>query len=498
MNKIIKMLTIATATVIGMNSDLLAADVAQIGETRYESINEAFYDAAYVLEGDIVEIKLLADVTEPLTADYLFGNNVVLTTEVENGVTVDLGYERGGSIHALIALDSNTLAVADGVSIIGLGQLFSGFGTEGDVVEIDGGVMAREIWVYGGTFNVNASAAVVSDYGTGLVKLYGECEMNVTGQGQEAVQFAAECIKCEKNGTKALNLANTYMTAEWLANYGDADFALNLDNAKLELNCELDLGAGTLNLKGNSLVIASGIYNASAINIDMTGVAGPVKVIDCTGYGEMTLSDYGAVSVIGGAATVIDSDLWVYDGSDETLAALRSECEAASAYVYSEEELEEFRSVADFIAECGNDCGSFTNKNLNLVKFIDWINSCEFESVEEFLATPYLYEAYAFNLPFDTFAEAEPKLMLDIRHETPETGYTTIIMYVKAGEQVLELNSINADVFLYFGQKLDAMEEFLVPEDYAEFGKDEAGHSCATIVIGPPEGASAYFKVSVR
>lgn len=498
MNKTITKLIVAVLAVVGMNVALLAADVAQIGETKYASINDALCDAAYVLEGD-VEIKLLADVEEDLADDYLFYKNVKLTTEVEGGVTVDFGYEYGRTVWALVEYGSGKLTVGEGVTVTGLGQLLSGFGTENDVVDVEGDVTVRQLWAYGGTVNVKPTATVTAGYGDGMVKLRYGSAINVTGEGQNAVQFAAGYVSGDYYGDKTLSLTDTRMTAEWLANDGTDGFTVNLDNARLELNGALDLGwnaTGVINMTLDSSIAASEILNVDEINVDATGVVEPVKLIDCTGAGAMTLADYGTVNVKGGVAFVRKNDLWVRNEAD--VEAELAEEEDENAYAYTEEDLEEIRWIADYIAEQGVDAAGFASDDLDPVRFIEWVDNSGAETMEDLLNATNLFAAYAFNLPFNAFADGDFSMTTEILSGVPEDGWTTIVLHVKAGATELDIGAINANVIVKYGQSLDAMEEYLLSEKNVEVVEDGEGHARATLVLGPPEGSSHFFKVSLR
>lgn len=165
---------------------------------------------------------------------------------------------------------------------------------------------------------------------------------------------------------------------------------------------------------------------------------------------------------------------------------------------YHENDLANARYTADVFAKYGIDCTSFSDKNLDLVKFIDWLEWCGIRTTDEIYTTPHLFEAYAFNLPFDAFVNGKPSMSIDIHGGVPDVGWTTIVLHVRAGDVELDVDTINANVFVKHGDSLEDMEEVLLDRECIEAVTDEAGHTRTALVIAPPAGSSHFFKVSVR
>lgn len=315
--------TVDTATPVALAAVVTTKKepVAQIGETVFSSINAAFA-AVNGQSGDDVTIKILKDVTEELTTDYEFAKNVTLATDVEGGVTLNFGFVYGRGVWALLATKGHILNIEEDVTITNLSQLFGGYyyNDSSDVVNVGGVANLQQLWAcWGDVVNVLPTARIVMGYGDGMIKL--RCgTLNVTGTKNDAddKQLTGGYITADNDGAKSLNLKDTYVSTSWLVNSGTGTITLDLDNATLELNHEssngLNLGAdatGTINMKNGSLIVTPKLQNVDVINVDATGLTAPVKVVDYTGAGSMTLADYGTINVENGIAYVEDNDLFV-------------------------------------------------------------------------------------------------------------------------------------------------------------------------------------------
>lgn len=302
--------------------------VAQIGETKYETINDAI-KAVNSQPGDDVTIKILCDIKEKLGDDYELFKNVNLVTDVEGGVTVDFDHVSTDDDSSIETV-GKTLTIAEGVNIVRIYQLFNGYyANRTDTTDIYGDAELCQLWAANDSIvNIYPTAHVVMGCCEGMVKLRWSGTLNVTGSANDSQnkQLSGGYIWTDYPGVKTVNLKDTYVSTAWLTvddepgNQGGGSLNLSLDNATLETAHESNNGVsygaagGTISMKNGSLIIAGAIQNVTTITIDGASYgAEAVKVIDYTGAGTMTLADYATTVTVTGdmKAEVRDNDLWI-------------------------------------------------------------------------------------------------------------------------------------------------------------------------------------------
>ena len=343
----------------------------------YTTLKAAF-EAVNGASVDTVVIKILKDVeTAEWTSevDLEWTKNVVIDTTVAAGVTINLENVN------LFDENGKDMVISENVTISKVGQLGS---YQANTVTLNGNVNAYQLWAYQGTVFVNPSANVTL-YTDGQMGMWSGGHYAIQGDLADAVNANIGSLTPQINGgyfkyffgNNSVSLKDTYVNAAlvtWDDRYSNYQFDLSLTNSILVVGSEnqtgLDLGSqstGIISLQSSRIISSVGrvtinandtVYmdwkssitattfaNNGVINIDATGIAEPVKVIDYTGSGTMALADYGTVNVTGGTAYVDGNDLWItmppvaeaYDAEGGTLIgqfATVNEAIAASGATY--------------------------------------------------------------------------------------------------------------------------------------------------------------------
>ena len=286
------------------NNTVIKSDpVAQIGETKYESLEAAF---AAVKEGETV--KLLGDVT--------LGGNLELALEGKN-VTLDLG---GKTLKGRTNLKSGSLTVKNGTVNCEGGQPLNVYGsatagaenysvlTVAEDVTVSG---AYGVCMFGPTGSAKAGyGAVANIAGTlngtkGTVFVSGNLGQNIAGDMKNVINITGKVTSTNDAGV-ALN--------------GNATVNVK-SGAEITGNTGIAVKRGVLNVEDDATVHATGAENltpdANNNGTEMTGAA--ISMTD-------TYNNYGAMSVniTGGTFT-----------SDNTVALFKEDGTYTNAATYS-------------------------------------------------------------------------------------------------------------------------------------------------------------------
>ena len=304
--------------------------VAQIGTTKYETVEAALTDAQ--VSGATIEI--LADSTE--TPDHalevLMGGNITLTAATPVRVEIaptaktssvdndGMAYIRSASAAARCTFTvGENVTLAFPATAVGKGAMYIGYSaaTPADMV-INGRLELYEPYVGSlSTLTVNPSGSIKSISECLIVRWGATVDIVGTGAEWSDANPQAEFGYVWLQGG-VTTLKDTYAkggawvqtwnrNADKVGQYGDTTLAL--DNSVLatsKINNQVVIA-----MDCDSQIVTPVVQNTGSINIDATGITAPFKAIDYTGSGTMALANYGTVNVTGGEAYVEESDLWV-------------------------------------------------------------------------------------------------------------------------------------------------------------------------------------------
>lgn len=144
-------------------------------------------------------------------------------------------------------------------------------------------------------------------------------------------------------------------------------------------------------------------------------------------------------------------------------------------------------------------------ENVNYESFSRWIEGNaaigEELTLEEFLATPNLFAAYAFDLPYDTFAGVDPQIRIDgfEKHTKNDGNWATLVFHVAAGQRKIPVSCINASVVVRYGStpaNLSESVELSKKPNYIAYGTE----GDVMVFVPPPAGdpQNVFFAISLK
>ena len=156
-------------------------------------------------------------------------------------------------------------------------------------------------------------------------------------------------------------------------------------------------------------------------------------------------------------------------------------------------------------------CGKYPSfKDVSLEAFTWWIDSGiadvgEEVSMAEFVDTPRIFDAYAFNVPYDTFASDSAKPGIQIvsfeKYAKGDSGNAVdIVVNVKSGEEVVPVSVINCDVYVRYGSSLASLrnqeQEQVVARENIGYGDDGS----VMLRVDPPAGdaGNIFYQVLIK
>ena len=267
--------------------------VAQIGETYYESFEDAI--AAAVADATITEIKVLCnnEIAEVKNTSNYYDIVQELTITADEKVTVS-----GAGFAIRVMGDGAKLTIAENVTIEGLDVVANGFATTGENMNINGTLKAVSLkqWTSNGTIIVSETGSVWLGYGDGQFDMaYGNGTVTVTGNGDKtAAQFKAGYSGTRGNGN-ILNLKDTYFEGGAWFNLNGSNGTFNVDNSILKVSGGDGAGSMTISSSGNKINLTKG---SELVVANITLGAGNTIKLDATSKIEATkLSGAGTIEI---------------------------------------------------------------------------------------------------------------------------------------------------------------------------------------------------------
>lgn len=275
--------------------------VAQVGENKYETVQEALQDA---IGSNASELKILSDVREKMIDDFYLVINANLTITADAPVKVEF-YNQGTSYDFVVGSNnSNTLTIDENVSF-DLTDRVIWLGFYGNNVDVDvkGYLGGYQIW-HGADTTVTASGTLDS-YGEALVMRRG-ATMTIDGGKVEANYFNI------LSGNIVAENATIDCGAFWIA---------NTESYAGEGNVNISLKDSTLTSTGN---LKSNTAHADGVKIEL--VNSTAKFVDFDGYGASVLDASTTLTVGAGSnlsvSNITGAGKLVIDANNMTAGAV--------------------------------------------------------------------------------------------------------------------------------------------------------------------------------
>ena len=312
--------------------------VAQIGETKYATLADAFANAA---NGDTVTMLDDVTLTEPLNVTLgdkavtldLGGKTLAGRTNLKSGnLTIKNGTVAGGSAQALNVYGSADTA-AENYSVL---TIASDVNVTADVYGVCMFGETAQSNGYGAVVNIAGTVTTTGDGKDGAVFVSGNLGKNVSGDAHNVINVTGKITSATDAAIAMNGLATVNVSA----------------GAEVTGNTAIAVKRGTLNVTGGT-IRATGEKNyeaaAYANGTEMTGAA--ISLSD-------TYSQYGAmaVNVSGGTVKSDNADaLFKKDGDYKADATI-----AVSAGSFSSAVAEEFCAANYIPGEIDPDTGLYT------------------------------------------------------------------------------------------------------------------------------------------
>lgn len=154
-----------------------------------------------------------------------------------------------------------------------------------------------------------------------------------------------------------------------------------------------------------------------------------------------------------------------------------------------------YAEIRDSIAECLPSFG-----DAEPLVFGAWLDNVanlpEDLEFDEFVATPHVALAFAFNKPYDFFAKGTVGVTMDgFTPNRPEEGWATVVFHVTVDGEEIAVDQVNNWILAKMGttpSEVDTAEPVLAENVYA----NEDGR--VVLELAPPAGSCGFFKVVVR